>query len=114
MPFVKVARSNEEDAKGVKPIVVTFEKLTVGFHSHYKCTFYSRTYLLLGPKRCVAKIKISERKFNRYQRGFPARYYAEKTALNQVCETGQIMFPNVLQSSIMNSQNKTVCLSSGA
>ena len=31
MPFVKVARSNEEDAKGVKPIVVTFEKQTVGF-----------------------------------------------------------------------------------
>ena len=50
---------------------------------------------LLGPKRCVAKVKISERKFNRYQRGFPARYYAEKTALNQVCETGQIMFPNI-------------------
>ena len=31
MPFIKVARSNEEDAKGVKPIVVTFEKQTVGF-----------------------------------------------------------------------------------
>ena len=49
---------------------------------------------MLGPQRCVAKVKISERKFNRYQRGFPERYYAEKTALNQVCETGQIMFPN--------------------
>ena len=46
-------------------------------------------------KRSVAKVKISERKFNRYQRGFPARYYAEKTSLNQVCETGQIIIDNV-------------------
>ena len=29
MPFVKVVRSNEEDAKGVKPIIATFEKQTV-------------------------------------------------------------------------------------
>ena len=29
MPFLKVVRSPEEDAKGVKPIIVTFEKLTV-------------------------------------------------------------------------------------
>ena len=29
MPFVKVTRSQEEDAKGVKPIIVTFEKQAV-------------------------------------------------------------------------------------
>ena len=29
MPFVKVVRCQEEDAKGVKPIIVTFEKQTV-------------------------------------------------------------------------------------
>ena len=29
MPFLKVVRSPDEDAKGVKPIIVTFEKLTV-------------------------------------------------------------------------------------
>ena len=29
MPFAKVVRSNEEDAKGVKPVTVTFEKTTV-------------------------------------------------------------------------------------
>ena len=29
MPVLKVVRAPEEDAKGVKPIIVTFEKLTV-------------------------------------------------------------------------------------
>ena len=29
MPFTKVVRSAEEDAKGVKPVTVTFEKSTV-------------------------------------------------------------------------------------
>ena len=29
MPFTKVVRSGEEDAKGVKPVTVTFEKSTV-------------------------------------------------------------------------------------
>ena len=29
MPFTKVVRSPEEDAKGVKPVTVTFEKSTV-------------------------------------------------------------------------------------
>ena len=29
MPFVKVVRNAEEDAKGVKPVTVQFEKTTV-------------------------------------------------------------------------------------
>ena len=29
MPFTKVVRGAEEDAKGVKPVTVTFEKSTV-------------------------------------------------------------------------------------
>ena len=29
MPFTKVVRSADEDAKGVKPVTVTFEKSTV-------------------------------------------------------------------------------------
>ena len=71
---------------------------------------------MLGPQRCVAKVKISERKFNRYQRGFPERYYAEKTALNQVCETGQIMFPNssAIIHYVLTKIKLTLCLSSGA
>ena len=34
MPVLKVVRSPEEDAKGVKPIIVTFEKLSVKLTAH--------------------------------------------------------------------------------
>ena len=33
MPFTKVVRGAEEDAKGVKPVTVTFEKSTVSIGS---------------------------------------------------------------------------------
>ena len=57
MPFVKVVRSNEEDAKGVKPIIVTFEKQTV--HDPRDDSFSK--LIFLGSECSAAKIKITER-----------------------------------------------------
>ena len=78
MPFVKVVRSNEEDAKGVKPIIVTFEKQTVRDPRDGVISML----MFLGSKCCPAEIQVTERKQHRYQRGFPERYYAEKTSFD--------------------------------
>ena len=58
MPFTKVVRSAEEDAKGVKPVTVTFEKSTVSTRTRMMWMMDD----VSGQECCVTESQNVERK----------------------------------------------------